>query len=409
MDDLRFERDVEIVVETHRERNGMRTRSMRKAPLLAFAVLAGVLALAVAGVAAGVVAATVGLGLIMLRATLSGRGIERYVHETRPAKLRVTSTAIEGASPEPLPLDRIATAYHQPWRDAEGTVCCKDARGKTVLEVVAGNEDDAAALLRALGHDVDRRRYRLQVGNPAEPTATTMIGRVAALAGAVALASFVVAAIGGASGAAIVAAMAVLVASRINDARTGECEIGADGVALTWRGATRFVPWAKVTAIGAESSCIRLVVAGETPLVVRPLGTAGTRDFLLRKDALYTRLRDARENPTTPADDALAARLARGERTAAGWQADLANVREGDYRTGGAPEEDLWRVVEDHRASPDARVGAALALRNAEGAGPRIRVAAAAVASPAVRVALERTADTEIDEDTLARVATSSP
>lgn len=408
MEDPRFERDVELVVETHRERNGIRTRSMRKAPLWAFAVLAGVLGFAAAGVTAGIVAATIGLGLIMLRATLSGRGIERYVHETRPARLRVTSTAVEGASPGPLPLERIAIAYRQPWRDAEDTVCCKDARGETVLEVVARDEEEATSLLRALGHDVDRRRYRIQVGSPSERTATSMLGRLTALAGAVALASFVVAAIGGASGAAVIAAMAVLIASRINDARAGECEIGADGVALTWRGATRFVPWAKVEAIRSEAACIRLVIAGEPPLVVRPLGTAGTRDFLLRKDALYTRLLDARENPTTPGDDALARRLARGGRSAAGWQADLATMREGDYRTGGAPEEDLWRVVEDHRASPDARVGAALALRNAEGAGPRLRIAAAASASPAVRVALERTAESELDEETLARIVTSS-
>jgi hypothetical protein len=54
-------------------------------------------------------------------------------------------------------------------------------------------------------------------------------------------------------------------------------------------------------------------------------------------------------------------------------------------------EEDLWRVVEDPRASEDARAAAALLLRKSLDAPgkARVRVAAEATASPKLRVALE--------------------
>jgi hypothetical protein len=66
------------------------------------------------------------------------------------------------------------------------------------------------------------------------------------------------------------------------------------------------------------------------------------------------------------------------------------------------PIEELRRVVGDTTATSDVRVGAAVALRVAEGARSveRIRIAAEVTAAPELRSVLEAIAD-EPDEDRL--------
>jgi len=86
-------------------------------------------------------------------------------------------------------------------------------------------------------------------------------------------------------------------------------------------------------------------------------------------------------------------------------RAELARLLEpeggGSYRDPAARGDDLWRVVEDTSAPEDARAGAAVALRNEDGAHPRLRIAAEAVASPKLRVALEKASDPAADDEAL--------
>ena len=104
--------------------------------------------------------------------------------------------------------------------------------------------------------------------------------------------------------------------------------------------------------------------------------------------------------------------LARGERGVAEWRKALASIRsaDGGYRQTATRDEDLWRVVEDVSAPADARAAAALALRSAADAPARLRVAAEAVASPHLRIALETAADREAEDaaldEALERVST---
>ena len=401
MEEPGFEREMEVVLETHRARDGRRSRALARTPLAGLAVLAGVLALAVGSLAAGAVVACMGLGLILLRATISGSGATRAVHETRHARLRVTATAVEGGPAGTVALDRIANAYYQPWRESRGTVCCKDARGNTLLEVIAETEEEADAVLRALGRDAHRRRYRAPVGRPSEPTAFGALPRIVALGLAFALASAVIGAIGGGPAAGAIVAMALFLAARAYEAKAGECEIGADGVAVEWHGTRRFVAWSKVRGVEVEATGTRLVVDGEPPLLVRTAGARGREDFFLRKDAIHARLLAAWRAPAEVDGVAFVERLERGARSPTEWRRQVEAMRAADYRSGSAPEEDLWRVVEDHRASAEARVGAALALRRSDGAARRLRVAAESVASPRVRIALERAADPDVEEEVL--------
>ena len=98
--------------------------------------------------------------------------------------------------------------------------------------------------------------------------------------------------------------------------------------------------------------------------------------------------------------------LGRGARSADEWLSSLRGLGKGatDYRTGVLPVEELRRVVGDPAAASDVRVGAAVALRVAEGASgvERIRVAADATAAPELRGVLEDIA-AETDEDNLRR------
>jgi hypothetical protein len=206
-----------------------------------------------------------------------------------------------------------------------------------------------------------------------------------------------------------IAVIAVAVATLVYRNRAGECEIGADGVAVRWLGTKRFVPWTKVRAIEMVTNGSLLTIDGEPPLLVRPVANRGPELLHLRKDALHDRLLAAWKVPRAESDAALGERLARGGRPVAAWRKQLDAVREGDYRAGAPREEDLWRIVEDPAAAPDARAAAALALRGTDEAAGRLRIAADAVAAPQLRVALEHAADPAIDEaaldEALAQVA----
>jgi len=99
--------------------------------------------------------------------------------------------------------------------------------------------------------------------------------------------------------------------------------------------------------------------------------------------------------------------LARGGRDVTEWLRALHALRNGEagaYRAAAIPEEVLWRTVEDPTSDPTVRAGAAVALRDSldEGGRVRLRVAAAASASPRLRVALEKVAS-PTDEEELAR------
>jgi hypothetical protein len=116
--------------------------------------------------------------------------------------------------------------------------------------------------------------------------------------------------------------------------------------------------------------------------------------FTERRDMILARIREAWQTHRARGPGAdVATIVARGTRSLEEWKKALATLESADagYRQAALREEDLWRVVEDPRASEDARAAAALLLRKGldEPGKARVRVAAEATASPKLRVALE--------------------
>ena len=151
--------------------------------------------------------------------------------------------------------------------------------------------------------------------------------------------------------------------------------VGRDGVVVLWRGRQR-------------------------RLSLRP-GVAPHEDPALRFSALgldsdrrwaLWRLVAARASAGAP--DVPAGSFERGGRDLAAWRAHLeAAMRDGSYRTAGLAPDAAARVLESVQATPEQRVGAALALRVAGEDGARIRVAAEACADEALGEALVAIAD----------------
>lgn len=109
----------------------------------------------------------------------------------------------------------------------------------------------------------------------------------------------------------------------------------------------------------------------------------------------------------------IAGSLVRGSRSVAEWLADLSATQgQSAYRGQRFRDEDLWSVLEEPTVPDEARAAAALLLVREPSTAEtdtkaRIRVAASDVASPHLRVAIERLLDTEdaIDTDAFAALA----
>ena len=199
--------------------------------------------------------------------------------------------------------------------------------------------------------------------------------------------------------------------------RTSHIDVGADGLLLRYLWTRRFVPWSQVASVDhAASDGVRVEVKGQRPLRLEDPTTQSTRTAETRAllhASLRARIVDAWQlHRIRTGETAVHEQLDRGERAVGEWRKSLVSLRsaDGGYRQTATRDEDLWRVVEDVTAPEQARAAAALALRGAEDAPARLRVAAEAVASPRLRVALETAADREAEDaaldEALERVAT---
>src|SRR4029079_7632595 len=102
-----------------------------------------------------------------------------------------------------------------------------------------------------------------------------------------------------------------------------------------------------------------------------------------------------------------AAQLERGGRTIAAWRASLRALvypPSARYRAASLDPEHLLRILETRAMAPERRLGAALALSGTpdEALRQRRRVFIDSRASDALRGALEKAAEDELDEEVLA-------
>ncbi len=182
--------------------------------------------------------------------------------------------------------------------------------------------------------------------------------------------------------------------------------VGTDGVVTRWLGRERFIAWASVSDVETydervgtkQQHGVKLTLTnGEVVRLPTGQTTIGTTEAA----RLAERIAEARAAGSTGA--AASATLVRRGRTAQDWLRALRAAGEGaqDLRSPAVPREVLLRVVEDAGASEGARVGAAIAVVENASADEkeRVRIAASATASPKLRVALDRIATGETEEE----------
>jgi hypothetical protein len=174
-------------------------------------------------------------------------------------------------------------------------------------------------------------------------------------------------------------------------ARAPTLTIGDDGLVYVAGRKQRVIPRAEIVAIEH--------VAQGMPIYVRTrdggvLAISGGATDVGRRAAASRLALERLFGAGSPREAESGAVFARGARTVAEWREHLRGLfaREG-YRVAGATVDEAAAVLRSPSASPDERIGAALALRDAGEPASRIRVAADGLVDPRVRVALEAIAD----------------
>lgn len=186
--------------------------------------------------------------------------------------------------------------------------------------------------------------------------------------------------------------------------------IGVDGIHTRWLHKERFIPYSRVQRVDRyeESGGGKIYVG--VALVLedgeRIKIPAGQKGWGVDPLEVEERIREGLELHRRGADAVDPKLLARGTRDLGGWVTALRALGSGanaDMRTPPVPQDKLVRIAEDAAAPPLVRAGAAVA---AAGLSPearkRVRIAAETTASPALRVALERVAAEDANDETLA-------
>ena len=181
--------------------------------------------------------------------------------------------------------------------------------------------------------------------------------------------------------------------------------VGTDGVLTRWLGRSRFYPHAETRAatVYDESIAMKrqhgvLVVRQNGERVRLPTGQSEIGAIAARQ--LCQRINEAAGLARSGVPGTTA--VQRGERALVDWITDLRRQGAGatGHRTAATPPDVLLRLVEDSAAPAESRAGAAVVAITAGGdeARERVRLAAERSASPRLRVALTRIADEAEDE-----------
>lgn len=278
-------------------------------------------------------------------------GSDRWRLRSERQRVKTDGTSLRFGE-RTVALSEIALAYVQPDGHDGPTVCCEDARGALRFQARVPSDAKAEEVLAAVEHGRRRRRWRLGLRS--------------------------------------------------------ELVIGADGIFVSRLAGARFVPWSRVMGIDAHDGGMRIRVHGEPQLDVTPRArrSAGqTRDERAAALLLQLRLAQAawKKDCVTETTPTVTERLTRRDRSVTAWHADLLRLDDDGnaYRATPLRTEELWRVVADVAEPEETRAAAAVALRGRGDAG-RLRVVAEDVASPRLRVVLERAADADAADETLA-------
>jgi hypothetical protein len=165
-----------------------------------------------------------------------------------------------------------------------------------------------------------------------------------------------------------------------------EVTLGDDGIAVRRRRAS-FIPLGDIDSVGASGASLVVHRRGGGTTIVHGASLDAGRVMAVAR-AFQERLRPA----ATTADRFT--HYERGGRVLAEWRAHLAQaMNQASYRHNAATVDEATAVLHSAQATPEQRVGAALALRVAGQPKERIRVAVDAAADDRVRAALGAVAE----------------
>lgn len=184
-------------------------------------------------------------------------------------------------------------------------------------------------------------------------------------------------------------------------------EVGADGVFLRELWNTRFVAFRELESIRADSGRVEMRYRDGRAEQVRL--SQMTRDQVTALDDRLSRAFAAAQGDT----GGRASVLDRAGRTMAEWRAHLAALiaRGEGYREAALTREEAEAVLAAGDATPEHRLGAAMALvaSDRDRARDRLRVAAEGCANPRLRVALSELSEGEIEDGAVAEALEGEP
>jgi hypothetical protein len=276
------------------------------------------------------------------------------------------------------------------------------------LEIRVRDEDQGRQMLMALGLDVTQRSMTFTLPSRARSDFNWSIPTSLGLA-----ATFYTLNVLG-QGTPLVYGTLIGLALAFFFLTFSQLTVGADGLLFSWLGQKRFWRYDDIASIDTwiEKSIWKKMMWEGIELRLRTgervkIGVQmrhQTPGHAERLHVIFERVRAALNSHREGDPAADAALLGRGERDVGDWIRTLRAMGSGaaaDHRTAPVAPERLWRIVEDPRATPEARAGAATALGTSLDAEGRARLesAAAAVAAPRLRIALEAAASE--DEEAL--------
>ena len=257
----------------------------------------------------------------------------------------------------------------------------------------------ASAVVTALGFGAGGKRVHASFAKPTRRLLHPLFGAVAYVCGMLLMIGLT--SLGGASGGfelayALYPLVSLLIyAGSRRLLRAPEVTVGEDGVLLKRRFGTMFVPRAEIFFASALGSTFIIERRGGERIVL-----SGVALDLARRQAVV-RVIEERLTPSATTADRYT-HYERGGRVLAEWRAHLAAaMNQASYRHNAATVDEAAAVLHSVEATPEQRVGAALALRVAGQPKERIRIAVDATADERVRAALEAVAesrDGEVDD-----------
>jgi hypothetical protein len=274
--------------------------------------------------------------------------------------------------------------------------------------VIVPKQTDGLALLEQLGLDAAHTTLSRSFPSAWGYNSKIVWAGLASLFGGFMFAPLVAAALGGpAAIVPIVLGYLTMMSVAIAPTRV---TVGADGVLVQWTFARRFIRYEDVARVEQTENGLALVRNDGTRFDLNLSG--GTRgngvhrqEYIAQERAMIVdriaQVMAARAAAPQAQIDPSA--LARGDAPAAAWLERLRGLlgAEAGFRQGAVLPEQLWAVIEDRASSDEARAAAAAVLGpTLDDAGrSRLRAVLDTVASPKVRVVLEKVQSRASDDE----------